>query len=713
VGEKIIENKIIDNCNSGDVLSCDICGSRQAHHVFTRQDGLGVFECSSCELAYVNSRPAKEEILRTYRDTYTDFRQLKEWFYEDRRIGNSSGILRRISRFKSLSGSRILDIGCGPGFLLYEARRLGMDTVGLEISKIYASFGREELNLDIRQTILEEADLPSAGFDVVVCNNLIEHLANPHDFFLELARILAPAGILHILTPNYDGAKEYGNEWPGFHKDFEHIFYFNAASLTYALESCGLKPMKLFYLPQRTGLTGRKNLNHQTSRAKAKIRGVLLFLPLVNRQVWRVLSLARALSNRKSLKKGTAFEMGAIFKKPQIKSKYKFAILTSHPIQYQAPLFRKIAAHPEIDLTVYFCWDFGVEKETYDSGFGIKYKWDIPLLEGYRYKFLSNIPFLPQNSFFRQINPSVVKEFFLNHYDAMLIRGYTTISNWLAFIGAWLSKTPIFLHGDSHLLRKRPFLVRLLKRLLLPLFFKKISAFLSIGTLNTEYYSYYGVAGKKIFFTPYSVDNEFFQSHSQKYKEKKAEIRRRFNLPPDVPLILYVGKLYKGKRPLDLLRAFEKLSGIEETGLIFIGEGRQKPFLQDYIKRANIKNVFFLGFKNQSQLPAFYAVSDIFVFPSGIDKWGLAINEAMASGLPVIATSSIGASYDLIKSGQNGFVYNAGDIETLRRQLEILIKDSNLRNAMGQYSRKIITDWNYDSCIEGILKALRYVRCKS
>ena len=388
--------------------------------------------------------------------------------------------------------------------------------------------------------------------------------------------------------------------------------------------------------------------------------------------------------------------------------KYKLAVLTSHPIQYQAPLFKKLAENPEIELTVYFGCDYGL-KEDFDPGFGKKIKWDVPLLAGYNYKFLKNYSLRPRPGFFGLINPSIVGELFLNNYDAILVRGYSSITNWLAFFGAWASRTPVFLHGDSNLLKiSRPW-AHPIKRLLFPLFFKGISAFLAVGKSNREYYRYFGAPDKKIFLTPYSIDNDFFRKESKKYKGRKEEIRKKLNLPLKIPVILYVGKIYKGKGAFDLLRAFEKISATSEAALVFVGEGKEKILLENYVKEKNIKNAYFTGFKNQSELPGFYAVSDIFVFPSKIDSWGLVVNEAMASGLPVVSASFAGVSYDLIRQDYNGFVYKAGDAEELKIYIEKLAENPALRDKMGKNSLKIISSWNYDACVEGILKALKYV----
>src|SRR5690242_10917715 len=88
---------------------------------------------------------------------------------------------------------------------------------------------------------------------------------------------------------------------------------------------------------------------------------------------------------------------------------YRLAVLASHPIQYQAPLYRALAAHPEIDLTVFFCSDWGL-KPYHDEDFGQAVKWDIDLLEGYQSEFLANRSLSPNVArFFGLINPAIVR----------------------------------------------------------------------------------------------------------------------------------------------------------------------------------------------------------------------------------------------------------------------------------------------------------------
>jgi len=389
--------------------------------------------------------------------------------------------------------------------------------------------------------------------------------------------------------------------------------------------------------------------------------------------------------------------------------KYKVAVLTSHPIQYQAPLFRKLSVHPDIDLTVYFCWDFGVGKEQLDPEFGVKFKWDIPLLEGYKYKFLPNLSPKPSSSFFGQINPSIIKELRRNHYDAMWVHGYASSTNWLAFWGAWLSGPPIIFRGETDLSNPRPFLKRITKKALLVPLFRRISAFLYSYKSNAEYYKHYKVSENKLFFCPCAVDNSFWQRQAIELRDKKDEFKKKLSIPDGYSTILYVAKLIPRKRPVDLLQAYEIMRNQHiKTSVIFVGDGSEACNLKDYVQKKNLKNVFFTGFKNQSELSPLYSIADVFVLPSNHDPSPKAINEAMNFSIPIITTNKVGTAPDLIKVGGNGFIYPVGDVKALTDCLLKVLRNLQTAEEMGRKSFEIVSKWNFKEDVNGILKALEY-----
>jgi glycosyltransferase involved in cell wall biosynthesis len=389
--------------------------------------------------------------------------------------------------------------------------------------------------------------------------------------------------------------------------------------------------------------------------------------------------------------------------------KYKLAILTSHPIQYQAPLFRKLAAHPQIDLTVYFCSDRGVV-ETIDPGFGVTFKWDVPLLEGYSFKFLKNYSSNPSTSrVLGLINPGIFKELRNYRYNGLVLHGYNLATSYIAYLAAWATKTPTIFRGETVLRPNRPWPVRLGKWTLLKILFPGMDAFLTIGSRSREFYRYYGVSEERMFFTPYAVDNEFFSERCRAERPRKDLIKQELGIPPDRPVVLFCGKFVPKKRPMDVLDAFQRLA--RPATLVYVGDGPLRPEVERAAQ--HLQHIHFMGFQNQSQLPRFYALADVFVLPSSDEEVSpLVVNEAMSCQLPLVISDAVPSAIDFVRHGENGFVYPMGDIAALAGHLDELLADPGRRAAMGQRSLEIISAWNYDTCVEGIVKALEYISAK-
>jgi glycosyltransferase involved in cell wall biosynthesis len=231
-------------------------------------------------------------------------------------------------------------------------------------------------------------------------------------------------------------------------------------------------------------------------------------------------------------------------------------------------------------------------------------------------------------------------------------------------------------------------------------------ACLPIGTLNREFYLFHGVNKNRLFTVPYAVDNEYFTSSANQYAAR-ADAKEQLGLPVNKPLILFASKLIPRKRPMDVMRAFHRLRTLGvEASLIFVGSGEDEPALKNYVKQQQLTDVYFFGFRNQSELPRYYSVSDVFVFPSENEPWGLVLNEVMCSGLPVVVSQGVGAVPDLVRHGQNGFVYETADVEALSDYLFSILTDPKMRKQMGQTSREIIAGWDNERCVKGLKEAL-------
>ena len=102
------------------------------------------------------------------------------------------------------------------------------------------------------------------------------------------------------------------------------------------------------------------------------------------------------------------------------------------------------------------------------------------------------------------------------------------------------------------------------------------------------------------------------------------------------------------------------------------------------------------------------AAADVFVLPSAFETWGLVVNEAMASALPVIVSDGAAAARDLVVPGENGFTYRAGDIGCLSDHLTELLADGTRRRTMGARGQAMVRGWDPASCVSGIVEAVQY-----
>lgn len=400
--------------------------------------------------------------------------------------------------------------------------------------------------------------------------------------------------------------------------------------------------------------------------------------------------------------------------------RFRLAVLASHPIQYQAPMYRALAARPESDLTVFFCEASGV-KPYLDEGFGQSVHWDIPLLDGYRYEMLRNLSPSPNASrFFGVVNPGIVSRLRNGNWDAVWINGWDLFTYWLAFLTAASARIPILLRAETNLLARPAPWKKPLKRAVLSCLFRNVSAFLAIGRCNAEFYQAYGVPNKKIVLVPYAVDNDFFLAKARELVPRKAELKKAHGIPPDLPVILFSGKLSKRKEPHDLLRAYAEVSSRFPSALVFAGSGEEADALRAFAESSGLKHVYFLGFQNQSELPACYAMADLLALPSSFEPWGLVVNEAMCFGLPVLASDQVGAAGDLIKPDINGYLFPVQDVRELSDRLAHLLSSPDLRARMGQASLEIIRPWSYETgigqvvkCLEGLGKGEASATCRA
>lgn len=384
----------------------------------------------------------------------------------------------------------------------------------------------------------------------------------------------------------------------------------------------------------------------------------------------------------------------------------KIFFINSHPIQYFAPLYQEIANNKNFELTVLY-GTVATTQGTIDKQFGVKVKWDIPLLEGYHYRVFKNYSFNKKFSsgFWQLINPGLILYLLQQPKSVVIVHGWGYCTHILAIIFSKLKGHIVCIRAETPLnqeLRKNK-LITFLKHLWLRFLFLFIDKFLYIGSENKKFYQYLGIKEYQLIFTPYAVDNRRFQQFSNQLSKHYA--KQYLQLPVQDKIILYSGKYISKKRPLDLLKAFNNIAANNTVHLVMVGDGELKPQMQAFITNNNLQTkVTLTGFINQSLIPYYYKAADVFVMCSGVgETWGLSTNEAMNFGMPVIISSTCGAAHNLIQG--NGWIFDEGNITALTNCLqEFINKPDKELEEMGQKSLRIINTYSYSAIINGLAK---------
>ena len=385
---------------------------------------------------------------------------------------------------------------------------------------------------------------------------------------------------------------------------------------------------------------------------------------------------------------------------------FRVLALASHPVQYMSPIFRRMAAEPELDLHVAYCSLRGAEAG-YDPEFGATVHWDMPLLEGYQWTHVPNRG-SGSETFFGLCNTSVWKLIRDGNFDAVLcFTGYRCATFWIAWLAARLSRTAFLFGTDAVTLSPRdgrswkvaP------KKLFWPWLFRLADQVIVPSSGSRDLMLSLRVPADRITLTPYSVDNDWWLAQSSKVD--RQAVRSAWGVSPADAVVLFCAKLQPWKRPLDVLRAFAK-ADISKSQLVFAGEGPLRARLQTEAASLGITDrVRFLGFVNQTQLPTIYTAADLMVLSSEYDAFAVVVNEAMCCGCPVIASDKVGAARDLVAPVALEFVYPCADVAALSNVLRSALSDRPRLASLAAAARLRIASWSPKQNIAGTIEAIR------
>ncbi len=380
----------------------------------------------------------------------------------------------------------------------------------------------------------------------------------------------------------------------------------------------------------------------------------------------------------------------------------RLAIISSHPIQYNAPWFFLLAQEPGIKLRVFYTWS---QRKTnhYDVNFGKTVRWDIPLLEGYDYTFIDNTSADPGNHHFKGIVcQTLIGEITNWNATHLLVFGWNFQAH-LKTMRHFKRKIPVLFRGDSTMLDDKPGLKSILRWIVLKWVYQFVDIALYTGQSNKYYFQIYGLKEHQLIFAPHAIDNTRFSNNHGLFTEQAAMYGKKLKIDSGDKVILFVGKFEPKKDPFLLLEAYKQLllewENPKELKLVFVGDGELEGSLKEIAK--DISGISFVPFQNQTMMPVIYRLGRTLCLPSQGpgETWGLAINEAMACGTPCLISDKAGSAADL-GSFEGNEVFQAGNVSDLTDKLSILLKNDSFEN------NHFLKTWSYQQLVEGILKAI-------
>ena len=361
----------------------------------------------------------------------------------------------------------------------------------------------------------------------------------------------------------------------------------------------------------------------------------------------------------------------------------KICIVVTHPSQFDTPVFRLGNDFIHVVFT-----DNKLCSANFDPELQRNVSWETDIFAGYSYEILNQ-----KNSFFQ-----LYKILYKNKYDLILTSGYFNAHYIFSLILSCFFSKSNGLRLDSVSYNDIG-----IKRLLKLVFYRVIDFFVDyyfvVGSLSKNFLIGKGILNKKIKFFGYIPNKKYFNTEGSNKSTEVSILHNKYGIPQNKKCFLCVSKHIEREAPFDTLRAFAKLSD-SETHLIIIGDGILNTKLKILAEDLNILNISFVGYISFQLLPEFYSISSVFIHDSRDEPWGVSVQEALMSGLPVIVSDRVGAGYDLVKAEENGYVYTSGDVDDLvvKMQKTLLLRKSNVLIA----NDEVLKDWTYESIINGL-----------
>ncbi|MGH3126888.1 MAG: glycosyltransferase [Gaiellaceae bacterium] len=373
----------------------------------------------------------------------------------------------------------------------------------------------------------------------------------------------------------------------------------------------------------------------------------------------------------------------------------RVAAVFPEPTPYRAPLLDRVAALPEIELTV-----------LYAAGTVAGRTWRVQ--PKHRAVFLRGLRVPGADRVLHHdypLTPGVVPALNDLRPDVVVVSGWSTFAAQGAIAWCRLRGVPYVLVVESHDEGPRPGWRRRVKNTVVPPVVTNASGVLVTGTLARNSMVARGAHAEHVHVFANTVDVDEFAEDAHRLAPSRPELRATFGAGPDDVVVLSVARLAPEKGLAVLVRAVAE-AGDPRLLLVLAGEGGERVRLEKLARDLGVRLVF-VGDVEWEHVVRLYVAADVFALLSEREPWAVVVNEAAACGLPLVLSDRVGAAHDLLRDGENGSLVAAGDVPAAAAALRELTASPELRNAQGARSRELARDWGYGPSVEGFLEAVR------
>jgi glycosyltransferase involved in cell wall biosynthesis len=303
------------------------------------------------------------------------------------------------------------------------------------------------------------------------------------------------------------------------------------------------------------------------------------------------------------------------------------------------------------------------------------------------------------------VTPGIARALRRARPDVVVVSGWSTFASQAAVAWSRARRVPYVLLVESHDLGPRAGWRRAVKSAIVPRLLRGAVSTLVVGSAARESVVARGAPPDRVRIFANTVDVVRWRDRAERLAARRRELRAERELVDTEVVVVSAGRLVPEKG-LDLLVRAIADAGDERLRLLIAGDGPERDRLTELARELGVR-LSIRGDLPEEGLAEEYVAADVFALLSLHETWGVVVNEAAASGLPLVVSDRVGAAYDLLRDGQNGFLVTAGDVDAAAVALRRLAEEPELRRRAGDRSRELVAGWSYEPSVESFVAAVR------